>query len=138
MVGGDDEAVRRRRELARLLAGAPVRAGGSDDAGFVHIMRGRYTDPAEAVELLQRSEQPLRELRPDVIGGELCLHGDGGFTQAVSFTSESEARVGERKQPPPQAQAWLDEGAAITTDLTFNDLMDPWLHSPRRWPLKPM
>jgi hypothetical protein len=105
--------------------------GGSDDAGFVQIMQGRYTDPAKAVELLQRSEQPLRELRSDVIGGALCLHGDGGFTQAVYFTSESEARVGERKQPPPEAQAWLDEGAAITTDLTFYDLTDPWLHSPR-------
>lgn len=105
--------------------------GGSDDAGFVQIMQGRYTDPAKAVELLQRLEQPLRERRPDVIGGELCLHGDGGFTQAVYFTSESEARVGERKQPPPEAQAWLDEGAAITTDLTFYDLTDPWLHSPR-------
>jgi hypothetical protein len=105
--------------------------GGSDDAGFVQVMQGRYTDPAKAVELLQRSEQPLRELRPDVIGGELCLHGDGGFTQAVYFTSESEARAGETKQPPPQAQAWLEEEAAITTDLVFYDLTDPWLHSPR-------
>jgi hypothetical protein len=85
------------------------RAGGSDDAGFGQIMRGRYTDPVKAVELLQRSEQPLRELRPAVIGGELCPYGDGGFTQAAYFTSESEARAGERKQPPPQAQAWLDE-----------------------------
>ena len=104
--------------------------GGSDDAGFVQIMQGRYTDPAKAVELLQRSEQPLRELRPEVIGGELCLHGDGGFTQAVYFTSESEARAGEKKQPPPEVREWLDEGAAITTDLTFYDLADPWLHSP--------
>jgi hypothetical protein len=105
--------------------------GGSDDAGFVQVMQGRYTDPAKAVELLQRSEQPLRELRPDVIGGELCLHGDGGFTQAVYFTAESEARVGENKQPPPEVQALLDEETAITTDLVFYDLSDPWLHSPR-------
>jgi hypothetical protein len=105
--------------------------GGSDDAGFVQIIQGRYTDPAKAVELLQRSEQPLRELRPDVIGGELCLHGDGGFTQAVYFTSEAEARAGEHTQPPPEAQEMLDEEAAITTDLVFYDLTDPWLYSPR-------
>jgi hypothetical protein len=105
--------------------------GGSDDAGFVQVMQGRYTDPAKAVELLQRSEQPLRELRPDVIGGELCLHGEDGFTQAVYFTSEAEARTGENKQPPPEVQALLDEEAAITTDLVFYDLTDPWLHSPR-------
>jgi hypothetical protein len=104
--------------------------GGSDDAGFVQVMQGRYTDPARAVELLQRSEQPLRELRPDVIGGELCLHGDGGFTQAVYFTSEAEARAGENTPPPPEVQALLDEEAAMTTDLVFYDLTDPWLHSP--------
>ena len=105
--------------------------GGSDDAGFVQVMQGRYTDQEKAVDLLQRSEQPLRELRPDVLGGELCLHGDGGFTQAVYFTSESEARVGEKRQPPAEVQAWLDEEAAITADLIFFDLTDPWLHSPR-------
>jgi hypothetical protein len=105
--------------------------GGSDDAGFVQVMQGRYTDQEKAVDLLQRSEEPLRALRPDVIGGELCLHGDGGFTQAVYFTSESEARVGEKRQPPAEVQAWLDEEAAITADLIFFDLTDPWLHSPR-------
>jgi hypothetical protein len=105
--------------------------GGSDDAGFVQVMQGRYTDPAKAVDLLQRSEQPLRELRSDVIGGELCLHGDGGFTRAVYFTSEAEARVGENQQPPPEVQALLEEEAAISTDLVFYDLPDPWLHSPK-------
>jgi hypothetical protein len=85
--------------------------------------------------LLQRSEEPLRELRPDVIGGELCLYGDGGFIQAVYFTSESEARLGEKRLPPAEVQAWLDEEAAITTDLVFYDLTDPWMHSPGKWPM---
>ena len=105
--------------------------GGSDDAGFVQVIQGRYTDQAKALDLLQRSAEPLRTLRPDVIGGELCLHGDGGFTQAVYFTSETEARAGEQKEPPAEVQAWLDDEAAITTDLVFSDLTDPWLHSPR-------
>ena len=105
--------------------------GGSDDAGFVQIMQGRFTQPERAADLMRRMEQPLRELRPDVLGGALCLHGDGGFTQAVYFTSEAEARIGEKKQPPPEAQATMDEAAAITTDLVFYDLTDPWLHSPR-------
>ena len=105
--------------------------GGSDDAGFVQVIQGRYTDQEKAVELLQRTEEPLREFRPDVIGGALCLHGDGGFTQAVYFTSEAEARAGEKRPPPAEVQAMLDEEAAITTDLVFYDLTDPWLHSPR-------
>ena len=105
--------------------------GGSDDAGFVQVIQGRYTDQEKAVDLLQRSAEPLRTLRPDVLGGELCLHGDGGFTQAIYFTSESEARAGEKKEPPAEVRAWLDEEAAITADLAFHDLTDPWLHSPR-------
>ena len=108
----------------------PIGRGGSDDAGFVQVMQGRYTRPEQAIELLQRSEQPLREFRPDVLGGALCLHGDGGFTQAVYFSSEAQARIGEKKEPPPEMQAWLDEAAANTTDLVFYDLTDPWLHSP--------
>jgi hypothetical protein len=105
--------------------------GGSDDAGFVQVIQGRYTQPERAAEMLRQMEEPLREFRPDVIGGEICLHGDGGFTQAVYFTSEAEARVGEKKEPPPEARAMLDEAAAITTDLVFHDLTDPWMHSPK-------
>jgi len=105
--------------------------GGSDDAGFVQVMQGRYTDQQKAVDLMRRSEGALRELRPEVIGGAMCLHSDGGFTQAIYFTSESEARLGETRQPPAEAQAWLDEVASITADLVFFDLPDPWLDSPR-------
>jgi hypothetical protein len=108
-----------------------IGGGGSDDAGFVQIMQGRYTDPERAVELMRAFEDPLREQRPDVLGGELCLHGDGGFTQAMYFTSEAEARIGEKKQPPPEVQASMDEMATHTTDLVFHDLTDPWLDSPR-------
>lgn len=105
--------------------------GGSDDAGFVQVIQGRYTDVEKGLELMRRSEDPLRELRPDVIGGLLCLYGDGGFTQAVYFTSEAEARANEQKQPPPDVQAMFEEEAGITTDLAYFDLTDPWLYSPK-------
>jgi hypothetical protein len=106
-------------------------AGGSDDAGFVQVIQGRYTDLEKGLEMMRRSEGPLRELRPDVLGGLLCLHGDGGFTQAVYFTSETEARANEQKQPPPDMQAMLEEEAGIMTDLVYFDLTDPWLSSPK-------
>jgi hypothetical protein len=105
--------------------------GGSDDAGFVQVIQGRYTDLAKGLELMRQSEEPLRELRPDVLGGLLCLHGDGAFTQAVYFTSETEARANEQKQPPPDVQAMLEEEAGIMTDLVYFDLTDPWLYSPK-------
>jgi len=105
--------------------------GGSNDAGFVQVIQGRYTDLEKGLELMQRSEEPLRRLRPDVIGGLLCLHDDGGFTQAIYFTSEAEARANEKKQPPPDVQAMLEEDAGITTDFVYFDLTDPWLYSPK-------
>jgi hypothetical protein len=109
----------------------PFGRGGSDEAGFVQVIQGRYTDREKGLELMRRSEEPLRELRPDVLGGLLCLYGDGGFTQAVYFTSEAEARANEQKQPPPEVQAMFEEEAGITTDLVYFDLTDPWLYSPK-------
>ena len=109
----------------------PFGRGGSDEAGFVQVIQGRYTDLEKGLELMRRSEEPLRELRPDVLGGLLCLYGDGGFTQAVYFTSEAEARANEQKQPPPDVQAMFEDEAGITTDLVYFDLTDPWLYSPK-------
>ena len=109
----------------------PFGGGGSDQAGFVQVIQGRYTDVEKGLELMRRSEEPLRELRPDVLGGLLCLYGDGGFTQAVYFTSEAEARANEQKQPPPDVQAMFEEEAGITADLAYFDLTDPWLYSPK-------
>jgi hypothetical protein len=104
-------------------------AGGSDEAGFVQIMQGRYTDPPRAMELMRGSDEGLSRLRPDVIGGMLCMHGDGGFTTAVYFTSEAEARMGEKKEPPPDLKALMDEEMSITEDLRFFDLKEPLLYS---------
>jgi hypothetical protein len=108
----------------------PFGNGGSDDAGFVQVIQGRYTDLEKGLELMRRSEEPLREFRPDVLGGVLCLYGDGGFTQAVYFTSEAEARAAEQKPPPPDVQALFEEESGITTDVVYFDLTDPWLYSP--------
>lgn len=105
--------------------------GGSDSAGFVQVIQGRYVDPGKAVEQLGRMEKPLQELRPDVLGGLLCLHEDRHFTQVVYFASEAQARAGEQLQPPPDVQALLDEEQANMTDVVFYSFPDPWLVSPR-------
>jgi hypothetical protein len=104
--------------------------GGSDVAGFVQVIQGRVSDPARALEGMRRTEEPMREHRPDVIGGLIALHGDGGFTESVYFTSEAEARAGEKKPMPPEAQQAMEEEMALMSELTFVDLTDPWLDSP--------
>jgi len=50
---------------------------------------------------------------------------------AIYFTSEKEAREGERKEPPPELQAQMEEMAALSVgELEFFDLKHPWLYSP--------
>lgn len=104
--------------------------GGSDDAGFVQIIQGRVTDAGRWREVNERSMASLPEFRPDVLGGVVALHGDGGFTEAVYFTSEEEARHGERKEPPPELEALLDEERSLfESELSYLDLREPWLAS---------
>jgi hypothetical protein len=70
--------------------------GGSDRAGFVQIMQGRTHDQSAMRDGRQAQEAELRRLRPDLLGGVVAWHGDGGFTQASFFTSEAEARKNEQ------------------------------------------
>jgi hypothetical protein len=108
-----------------------VLGGGSDSAGFVQVIQGRIRDMGRMRELMRRSERELGDFRPDVIGGTHAEHGDGGFTDTIYFTSEQEAREGERKQPTSEVQALLDEEANLYEgDLTYHDLKEPWFHSP--------
>jgi hypothetical protein len=78
--------------------------GGSDDAGFVQVVQGRVCDLQGLRAYLRDTmdEQAMRDFRPDIIGSVSAYHPDGGFTEAVYFTSENEAREGERKEPPTE------------------------------------
>ncbi len=99
--------------------------GGSDDAGFVQIMKGRATDPAKLREMGNQMEAEMKKARPDVLGGVIGWHGDREFTQVIYFTNESEARQGEATMgdgPEPGPDDW---SALMDGDITFIDLNDP-------------
>jgi hypothetical protein len=50
---------------------------------------------------------------------------------AIYFTSEAEAREGERKQPPPELKAQMDEMTELSVGAPdFFDLKQPWLYAP--------
>jgi hypothetical protein len=104
-------------------------AGGSDDAGFVQVMKGR-ADRAALTALAAETDALLQRSRPDVIGGLVAWPGDGTFIQTVYFTSEAEARANEGKEPETdeEREAWARMGSAMQVD-TFIDISDPWLHS---------
>lgn len=106
-------------------------AGGSDDAGFVQVMQGRVRDVAQLKALNTKLESTLAQARPDVIGLTCAFGDDGVCTQTVYFTSEADARTNERKDLPPEIARTLEEEQNLIEGLTYYDLRDPLLISPR-------
>jgi len=108
----------------------PMRGGGSDDAGFVQVMRGHVLDSDKVARLLARSaelEAALADHRPDVIGDLTVIHPDGAYTNAVYFTSEAEARANEAKEPPAAMRAMFDEWMSAVRIDEYLDLVEPRL-----------
>ncbi|HZA83637.1 MAG TPA: hypothetical protein VFC13_19575 [Actinomycetes bacterium] len=108
-------------------------AGDPDDAGFVQVIQGRGSDPDRARELMGQDSSAWAAFRPEILGTVAVGHEGGAYTMAAYFTSEAEAREGERKEPPPELRAQMDELAALTVgEPEFFDLRQPWLHSPQK------
>jgi hypothetical protein len=106
--------------------------GGSDDAGFVQVIQGRFGDESQKERWRQaeaEAEDWLRENRPDLIGGVRAWQGTN-FSDFVYFTSEGEARVGERKQPPADSRGDAGDWMQQVEDLKFIDLRRPYFSSP--------
>lgn len=100
--------------------------GGSDDAGFVQIIRGKVDDPARLRALMTSDPTELKRMRPEILGATLAIEPDGTFTETVAFTDEASARAGEEQEPPPEVRAELEyamQGAR------FYDLHHPWFSS---------
>ena len=106
--------------------------GEPDDAGFVQVIQGRGSDPERARELMAQDSSEWAAFRPEIIASVAVGHEGGAYTMAIYFTSEEAAREGERKEPPPELKAQMDEMAAISLgEPEFFDLKQPWLYSPR-------
>jgi hypothetical protein len=106
--------------------------GDPDDAGFVQVIQGRGSDPERARELMGQESAAWAAFRPEILGSVAVGHEGGAYTMVVYFTSEAEAREGERKEPPPELQAEMEELAALSVgEPEFFDLKEPWLYAPR-------
>jgi hypothetical protein len=105
--------------------------GDPGTAGFVQVMHGRVSDPHRARELMAQNAGERSAFRPDVIGTVAAGHEGGAYTLAIYFTSEQAAREGERKLPPPQLEAEMEEMFHLNIgEPEFLDLRQPWLYSP--------
>ena len=107
-------------------------AGDPDRAGFVQVMQGRVTDPARAKEIVARmSTADLAGFRPEILGSVMINHPPDRWTQVIYFTSEAEAREGERKEVPPEMQAAMEELMALSPEPPdYIDLRQPSTYSP--------
>jgi hypothetical protein len=112
---------------------ATARGGGSDAAGFVQIMQGRSTNLARLREVDTMFEDRFPDLRPELLGYVVGVHddGDGAFTLIAFFSSEEAARAGERQELPSEAAELLQEEMQLMQEVTYLDLREPWLYSPR-------
>jgi hypothetical protein len=104
--------------------------GGSDDAGFVQVMRGKVADADKFRHMMSDSEMTsmLHEARPEIMGATLAIESDGSFVETIAFTDEAAARKGEQLEMPAEVMADLD---AAMDDVEYIDLHRPWFATHR-------
>ncbi|HTC70050.1 MAG TPA: hypothetical protein VK662_10815 [Acidothermaceae bacterium] len=115
---GDDVTFHNCTEVETILG------GGNDTAGFVQVLQGRTNDQAQMRATGRAIQDELHALRPEILGVVVAFHGDGGFTQAIYFSSEEAARGGE-KAMGNDSELSQRLRATIEGDLTFFDLKEP-------------
>ena len=107
--------------------------GDPDRAGFVQVMRGRTRDPERARQLMSMDPEQWQAYRPDVLGSLEIGHDDGAYTVVLWFTSEAEAREGERKEVPLELRTSMEEmGKLAIGDTEYFDLRAPLIRSAAR------
>jgi hypothetical protein len=100
--------------------------GGSNDAGFVQIMKGRG-DRDKLRALDTKFEQVAADFRPDLLGGLRVWTGPDTYIEVAYFTSEAEARANENNEPPSEMMADFAEFQEMMANVEFLDLKDPQL-----------
>lgn len=101
--------------------------GGSNDAGFVQIMKSTGVDRAQ-IERLDATFDEFAKLRPDLIGSVRIWTAPDACIEAAYFTSEAEARAGEQAELPEEVQAQMADYQEIMANTEYIDLPDPQLH----------
>lgn len=115
-------------ELVLDITGQP------DKAGFVQVMQGRVKDPQEARKVMSQDDmsEEWASFRPDVLGTVQSFMADGTFVMAIYFTSEADAREGEKKEPPAAIKEQMAKMDALSDGPpTFYDLRKPKMYTAR-------
>jgi hypothetical protein len=105
--------------------------GGSDDAGFVQVIRGKIDNPDALERDMPKMQSMLHDLRPEILGATFAVEPDGTFTETVAFTDEAAARAGESKEVPntDEMRQAFSSWDHMVHDLSYLDLHHPWFAS---------
>ena len=102
--------------------------GGSDDAGFVQVMKVSGLDRAVMTQLDEVMASVAPDARPELIGGLRIWTGPDSGYNVVYFTSEEAARAGEASDAMAAAAPDVVEHLETLRSRTeFIDLPDPWI-----------
>jgi hypothetical protein len=101
--------------------------GGSDDAGFVQVMKSTGVDRAQ-VERMDAAFEPYADQRPDLLGGVRIWTGADSCIDVAYFTSEEEARKGEKAEMPDELKEVMSQFESGMGQTEYLDLTDPQLH----------
>ena len=122
-------------EMVKLYDGPPTftessdvtewMGGGSDDAGFVQVMKSTGVDRAQ-VERMDAAFEPFTDQRPDLLGGLRIWTGTDSCIDVAYFTSEEEARRGEQAEPEDLRALMAEFESMGQTE--YLDLTNPQLH----------
>ena len=99
--------------------------GGSNDAGFVQVMKSTGVDRAEIERLDKVFEEYVGD-RPDIIGGLRAWTGPDACVDVMYFTSEADARKGEQSEMPDGLKEAIADFEGMGT-TEYIDLVDPQL-----------
>ena len=106
----------------------PFLGGGSNEAGFVQIMKSHDVNREQVHAMDREFEAFSKSVRPDLLGGTRVWTGPDTCVEVAYFTSEAEARVGEKKEMPPEFADRAAEFEAMMKNTEFIDLRQPWLY----------
>jgi hypothetical protein len=129
-------------EMAKLFDGEPAfhdstdvleeSVGDRDSAGFVQVILGKTSDIKRSRELMNADLPGRADGRPDILGSISIGYDNGEYAYVVYFTSEGEAREGEKKELPPEVKAVMDELMSLGVGQPeFLDLRTLWIDSPK-------
>lgn len=104
-------------------------AGGSNDAGFVQVMKSSSGQDRAVISNLDAAfAQHASTWRPDLIGGLRIWTGDQSTVDVNYFTSEAEARQNETKEPPAELAELFSQFSDLMANTEYIDLRQPWLY----------